>query len=250
MRKFGLIGYPLGHSFSEKYFSEKFGRENIRDCSYDNYPLKSLDSFQDLITDNPELCGLNVTIPYKTKILKYVDETGPEIRDIGAVNVLKIKRKDGNILIYGYNSDVYGIRESLISYVKGTAKNALILGTGGGSKAVQYALAGMGMKITLVSRTEKPGCITYKQIRREIIEDTYILVNTTPLGMYPDINSTPDIDYSLLNKDHILFDLVYNPEITTFLKMGQERGCKIITGMKMLHSQAERSWEIWNDNNL
>jgi len=250
MRKFGLIGYPLGHSFSRKYFSEKFNRDNIKDCSYENYPLETLDLFPHLISEDKELCGLNVTIPYKTEILKYIDETGSEIEGIGAVNVLKIKRTAGRINIYGYNSDVTGIRDSLISFVKGSVKNALILGTGGSSRAVQYALAEMGLKITLVSRRDKPGCITYKQISPEIIRESDIIVNTTPLGMYPDITSLPDINYNLLNEKHILFDLVYNPEITSFLKMGQEQGCKIITGMKMLCSQAERSWEIWNDDKL
>lgn len=250
MRKFGLIGYPLGHSFSYKYFSEKFTRENITDCSYNNYPLKTLDRFPHLISEDSELYGLNVTIPYKTEILKYVDETGPEIKEIGAINVLKIKRIAGQISIYGYNSDVTGIRDSLISFVKSRIKSALILGTGGSSRAVRYALAEMGLKITLVSRIDKPGCITYKQISPEMLGETDIIVNTTPLGMYPDIITLPDIDYSLLNENHILFDLVYNPEITSFLKMGQERGCKIITGMKMLCSQAERSWEIWNDDSL
>jgi len=250
MRKFGLIGYPLGHSFSRKYFSEKFIRENIRDCSYDNYPLNSLDEFPDLISADPEICGLNVTIPYKTEILKYIDETGPGIEEIGAVNVLKIKRNENKIKIYGYNSDVTGIRESVIPYLRRNVKEALILGTGGGSRAVQYVLAGMGLKITLVSRSEKQGCITYKQISPEIIGQADIVVNTTPLGMYPDINTAPDIDYSLLNEKHILFDLVYNPEMTRFLKMGQERGCSVITGIKMLISQAERSWEIWNDSDL
>jgi shikimate dehydrogenase len=250
MRKFGLIGYPLGHSFSHKYFSEKFTRENITDCSYNNYPLKTLDRFPHLISEDSELYGLNVTIPYKTEILKYVDETGPEIKEIGAINVLKIKRIAGQISINGYNSDVTGIRDSLISFVKSRVKSALILGTGGSSRAVRYVLAEMGLKITLVSRKDKPGCITYKQISPEMLGETDIIVNTTPLGMYPDIITLPDIDYSLLNENHILFDLVYNPEITSFLKMGQERGCKIITGMKMLCSQAERSWEIWNDNSL
>jgi len=170
MRRFGLIGYPLGHSFSKKYFSEKFSRENIKNCSYENYPMQSLDGFKTFVTGNPELCGLNVTIPYKTEILKYIDETSPEIKDIGAVNVLKIKRKAGEAYIFGYNSDVYGIRDSLISYVKGNVKNALIFGTGGGSKAVHYVLEEMGMYITLVSRTEKPGSITYKQISPELMK--------------------------------------------------------------------------------
>ena len=250
MRKFGLIGYPLGHSFSKQYFSEKFIRENIVDCSYENYPLESLGKFPDLISADPEICGLNVTIPYKTEILKYIDETESGIEEIGAVNVLKIKRIENSIKVYGYNSDVTGIRESVTPYLKDNIKKALIFGTGGASRAVRYVLAEMGLEITLVSRSEKQACITYGQISPEIIQQADIVINTTPLGMYPDINTAPDIDYSLLNEKHILFDLVYNPEMTRFLKMGQERGCRIITGMLMLISQAERSWEIWNDSDL
>lgn len=248
MRRYGLIGYPLDHSFSKKYFSEKFIRENIRDCSYENYPLKNIGSFHDLISRTPGLCGLNVTIPYKTDILKYIDETSPDIESIGAVNVLKINHKEGRTQIIGYNSDVYGIRESLIPHTKDRKlNNALVLGTGGASLAVQYVLLNMGIKFSLVSRNKKKGVITYEQISPVIIQKTDIIVNTTPLGMFPDTDKAPDINYSMLNGKHILFDLVYNPEMTLFLKMGQERGCKIITGTSMLHAQAERSWEIWND---
>jgi len=250
MRKFGLIGYPLGHSFSQKYFAAKFSEENIAGCSYDNFPLSSLDSFPDLIASNPDICGLNVTIPYKADILKYVDETDHIVREIGAANVLKIRREGRKSRIYAYNSDVVGIRDSVLSSFTGRQGNALILGTGGGSKAVSWTLKNMGFKVLMVSRTKREGILGYEEINAKLLEDTDLIVNATPLGMFPDIESKPDIDFSLLDKRHTLFDLVYNPEFTMFLKMGKERGCKIITGLKMFYSQAERSWEIWNDDKL
>ncbi|MCJ7449059.1 MAG: shikimate dehydrogenase [Bacteroidales bacterium] len=250
MRKFGLIGYPLSHSFSKKYFTEKFHREKISDCSYDNYPRENLARFQDFISGNPELCGLNVTIPFKKEILNYVDVTEPQIKEIGAVNVLKIKRIGDKVQICGYNSDVTGIRDSIKLFFPDKAGNALIFGTGGSSGAVCYTLKKLGFKVTLVSRTKKPGIMSYQEVNSKIMDSTDLIVNTTPLGMFPDIMTKPEIDYNLLKEKHILFDLVYNPEITSFLMMGKERGCKIVTGLKMLYSQAERSWEIWNDVNL
>jgi shikimate dehydrogenase len=250
MRKFGLIGYPLGHSFSKKHFNDKFAREGIYDCYYENFPINSLEHFSGLISDDEELCGLNVTIPYKTDILRFVDVIEPGIEEIGAINVLKIIRLKGRIRIYGYNSDVKGIKDSIMPFLDRKVKNAIILGTGGSSRAVSYTLRNLGIKVTLVSRSRKPGTIRYPDITSELLKETHIIINTTPLGMYPDILTKPEIDYDKLNKNHILFDLVYNPEVTSFLMMGKERGCKIITGLKMLYSQAERSWEIWNDDNL
>jgi shikimate dehydrogenase len=247
MRKFGLIGYPLGHSFSKRYFTEKFALEKIHDCLYDNFPLKNIEEFPDLILTNPDLCGLNVTIPYKTEILKYIDIKEPAIKEIGAVNVLKIKRIGNKVHIYGYNSDVVGIRDSVQPLFPDKAGRALILGTGGSSRAVSYTLKKMGFKVTFISRKKSPGILSYSEISSTIMENTDLIINTTPLGMYPDTSTKPDINYELLSKKHILFDLVYNPEITSFLQMGKEKGCQIITGLKMLYSQAERSWEIWND---
>jgi shikimate dehydrogenase len=248
MRKFGLIGFPLGHSFSKKYFAEKFAKENITDCSYENFPIQNLNLFPELIAGDPEICGLNVTIPYKTDILKYIDESEPAINEIGAVNVLKIRRINRKIRISGYNSDVTGIRDSILPVMNDRLKSALILGTGGSSRAVSYALKKLGLKVTLVSRKRRPGIIGYEDITAELLKKTDLIVNTTPLGLFPNTSAKPEIDYSLLNKNHILFDLVYNPELTSFLEAGKERGCKIITGLKMLYSQADRSWEIWNDN--
>ncbi len=246
MRKYGLIGYPLTHSRSLQYFTDKFLKENLTDCSYDNYPIDSISSFPDLLRDNPDLLGLNVTIPYKKEILRYVDVMAPCIDEIGAVNVLKIKRVGKSVSVYGFNSDVDGIRDSVLPFLNDGLKNALILGTGGASRAVSYTLRNLGILVSLVSRTSGPGVLSYSDLDDQIIKNTNIIVNTTPLGMFPGIESKPDIRYDLLNERHILFDLVYNPEMTEFLKMGKERGCRLITGLKMLYSQAERSWEIWN----
>jgi len=250
MRKFGLIGYPLGHSFSKKYFTDKFHNENITDCSYDNYPLESINQLMDLITNDPQLAGLNVTIPYKSEVIKYLDKISPEAEEIGAVNVLTIKRFTERISINGYNSDITGIRDSLQPYINSDLKKAIVLGTGGSSRAVCYVLKKLGIGIIQVSRNRKPGILQYSDINQSLMNDIGIIINTTPLGMFPDINSKPDINYNLLSGKQILFDLVYNPELTSFLKMGKERGCTIISGLKMLHSQAEKAWEIWNDENL
>ncbi|MGD0340944.1 MAG: shikimate dehydrogenase [Bacteroidales bacterium] len=249
MRKFGLIGYPLGHSFSQKYFTEKFAEENIPGC-YENFPLSSLDDFPDLISANPDLCGLNVTIPYKTEILEHVDETDNIVREIGAANVLKIRRKAGKTRIIAYNSDVVGIRDSVLSFFQGAYDNALIIGTGGASKAVSFTLRNLGFRVLIVSRNKKGDMLGYDDVNAELLKNIRLIVNATPLGMFPDTEGKPDIDYNLLDERHTLFDLVYNPEFTLFLKKGKERGCKIITGIKMLYSQAERSWEIWNDDKL
>ncbi|HPY68271.1 MAG TPA: shikimate dehydrogenase [Bacteroidales bacterium] len=246
MRKYGLIGFPLTHSLSKQYFTDKFLKENLTNCSYDNYPIDSIYSFPDLLRDNPDLCGLNVTIPYKKEILRYVDVKAPCIDEIGAVNVLKIKRLGKSVSVCGFNSDVDGIRYSVLPFLRDGLKNALILGTGGASRAVSYTLQSLGIAVAFVSRTPRPGIMTYSDLDDLVIKNSNIIVNTTPLGMFPEIESKPDIRYDLLNEKHILFDLVYNPEMTAFLKMGKERGCRLITGLKMFYSQAERSWEIWN----
>jgi shikimate dehydrogenase len=250
MRKYGLIGYPLGHSFSKKYFTEKFQTEGISDCCYDNYPLKDLSQFPKLISENTDLYGLNVTIPYKTDIIEFLDTVDSEAMEIGAVNVLKILRYNGKVKLSGFNSDVTGIRDTLMPYISPEVRCALVLGTGGSSRSVCYVLAKLGLEVTLVSRKRSPGIIAYSDIDARLLNSTELLVNTTPLGMSPDIESKPDINYTLLSERHVLFDLVYNPEQTAFLKMGKMQGCLTIGGLKMLHSQAERSWQIWNDNNL
>ena len=247
MRKFGLIGYPLGHSFSKKYFTEKFSREQIEGCSYENYPLTNIIQISGLISDN-EIEGLNVTIPYKSAVINFLDKTDPEAEEVGAVNVIKIKRTSGKTELTGFNSDITGIMATLRPVLSPEIKNALVLGTGGSSKAVCHVLKKINIHYTLISRERKSGCLTYSDINSGILENNQLIINTTPLGMYPDTESKPDLNYDLLRSNHILFDLVYNPEITSFLKMGRERGCTILSGIKMLHSQAERSWEIWNSS--
>ena len=250
MRKFGLIGYPLGHSFSKKYFTEKFNTEHISDCSYENYPLKSLDEFRELVASDDELCGLNITIPYKSEIIRFLDVIEPEADQIGAVNVMKIRRPDGKIKLFGYNSDITGIRDTLVPFMSENVRNALVLGTGGSSRAVCHVLKEFGLKVDLVSRDRKPGVLVYSDIDSGIIDRTQLIINTTPLGMFPNTESKPDLNYRRLNSKHILFDLIYNPEFTSFLRRGAEQGCSIISGIKMLHSQAEKAWEIWNNDNL
>lgn len=249
MRKFGLIGYPLGHSLSKKYFSEKFLKENISDCSYDIWPIEEITLLPALLRSDISITGLNVTIPYKETVLGYLDTIDHEARAVGAVNVLKIRREGGNIRLSGFNSDIAGIRETLNPFLP-LITNAMVLGTGGSSKAVCHALRGFGISFTTVSRRPGAGIITYADIDERLLRKTQLIINTTPLGMVPDIGGRPEIDYSKLNSDHILFDLVYNPDRTAFLKAGEARGCTTINGLKMLYSQAERSWEIWNDDNL
>ncbi|MDP4222506.1 MAG: shikimate dehydrogenase [Bacteroidota bacterium] len=250
MRKFGLIGYPLGHSFSRQYFTEKFQLENISDCLYNNYQLASITELPGLLYSDPLLEGLNVTIPFKTEVLKYLDKIDPEANQVGAVNVLKIGRKRTEAVISGFNSDIFGIHETLKPVLSRKIQNAIVLGTGGSSRAVCYLLNKINVRYTLISRSLKPGCLTYAGLSSELLGKTQLIVNTTPLGMFPDIDGKPDIRYDLLNEKHVLFDLVYNPEMTAFLKEGKVRGCTVLTGLKMLYAQAERSWEIWNDRNL
>lgn len=250
MRKFGLIGYPLGHSFSKKYFTDKFHNEHITDCFYENYPLTDISQLKDLLNNEPELTGFNVTIPYKSDIIDYLNYISPEANEIGAVNVVKIRKTGEKTELYGFNSDITGIRDSLSPYLNTDLKYALVLGTGGSSKAVCFVLSKLGLEVIPVSRSRKPDTILYTDIDSDLLNDCGLIVNTTPQGMYPNIDTFPDLNYNLLGKKQILFDLVYNPEITTFLRKGSEQGCTVISGLKMLKSQAEKSWEIWNDDNL
>jgi shikimate dehydrogenase len=247
MRKYGLIGYPLGHSFSKKYFTEKFLTEGIKGCLYENYPLKSLDLLSELIASEKELCGLNVTIPYKSEVFRFLNVIDKEALEIGAVNVIRIIRDNDKVKLYGFNSDVIGIEDTLRPFIQDNVGEALVLGTGGSSRAVRYVLGKFGLKVNIVSREKKEGILSYNDIDREILDRCRLIVNTTPLGMFPDTAGKPDINYKALTRTHILFDLVYNPEMTSFLKMGAKQGCMIVSGIKMLHSQAEGAWKIWND---
>jgi shikimate dehydrogenase len=245
MRKFGLIGYPLGHSFSKKYFTDKFDIESIADCVYENFPISDIDKLFPLIHSESQLCGLNVTLPYKSSVIKYLDSVSTEAKEIGSVNVVKILRNKGNIRLVGFNSDVTGIKDTLFPYFN-RIKTAIVLGTGGSSRSVCYLLKTHGIEVIQVSRTEKPGLLTYSSLKKSILAQSQLIVNTTPVGMFPDVDSKPDIDYSVLGENHILFDLVYNPVITSFLKEGEKQGAATLGGLKMLHSQAEKAWQIWN----
>jgi shikimate dehydrogenase len=246
MKLLGLIGYPLSHSFSVNYFSSKFRKENIKDYKYRNFPLQDLSGFRQLIDTFPELCGLNVTIPYKEKIIFYLDKIDPVAEKIGAVNTVKFIQDGSRKVLVGYNTDCYGFRNSLVPNLDSRHKNALILGTGGASKAVSFVLEEMGIKFLFVSRKPESGELSYQDLCLSVIQKHLLIINTTPLGTFPDVKSFPDIPYDLLTPDHILFDLVYNPPETEFLRFGRLKGTKCINGQKMLELQAEKSWEIWN----
>jgi shikimate dehydrogenase len=247
MRCYGLIGFPLSHSFSKKYFTEKFEREGIRDCRYDNFPLEHIGLLMSLISHNHDLCGLNVTIPFKEQVIETLDELDPEAAEIGAVNTIRIGRSGTDMWLKGFNTDVYGFRKSISPFLQNRPYSAYILGTGGSSKAVGFVLKKMGMKVIFVSRNpHQENQVSYKEFAR-LIASPAVIVNASPVGMYPHVHDCPDIPYDLLTADHILYDLIYNPEETLFLSMGKERGATIINGLQMLHLQAERSWEIWNE---
>lgn len=241
MDKYGLIGYPLGHSFSKIYFTEKFHKEGLS-STYELFPLSAITEFPELIEGNPELRGLNVTIPYKESVMTYLTDLSPEAKAIGAVNVIKI---DGHRLT-GYNTDYIGFRDSLKPMLRDEITEALVLGSGGASKAVCHALRVLGINPTVVSRHPSEGMIGYKDITSEVMEKNLLIVNTTPLGMAPNIQAAPDIPYHLLSDRHICHDVVYNPSETLFMKKAAAAGAKVKNGLEMLHLQAENAWKIWN----
>jgi shikimate dehydrogenase len=246
MERLGLIGYPLSHSFSETYFREKFRREGIGGVEYRNYPIRSMKELIPLIRDTEGLVGLNVTIPYKEKVLPLLDELDKEAAEISAVNTIRIARGHGRIRLKGFNSDAYGFRESLIPLLGSGHRYALVLGTGGASKAVTYVLEQLGLDYQYVSRDPAEGQLHYLDLCYAVIKKHTLIINTTPLGTYPETSAFPNIPYDLLTTGHILFDLVYNPPETEFLKMGKQKGATVKNGHEMLILQAERSWEIWN----
>ena len=243
MRKFGLIGKNISYSFSESYFKNKFEKEHIMDASYQNFDLVSISEFNALINKNNDIAGLNVTIPYKEVIIPYLDSINKTAAKIGAINTIKITKK-GNLK--GYNTDYYGFINSLKPMLKKHHKNALILGTGGASKAIAYALKKLKINYIYVSRTKAKDNLTYNELNEQVINKHLIIVNCTPVGTFPKIQDCPDIPYEFITNKHILFDLIYNPSETLFLKKGKQLGATICNGLIMLELQAEKSWEIWN----
>src|SRR5688572_8000744 len=242
MREFGLIGQPLSHSFSKKYFTAKFEKEGITDCRYENFELDNISRLPELLKQHPRLEGLNVTIPYKEAVLSYLDEKTELVYTAGACNCIKIR----NNRLIGYNTDIPAFKSSLESWLEPHHTTALILGSGGASKAVQCAMNDMGIEYRVVSRHPKLEEWSYDALGREVLNEFTVIVNTTPLGMYPDVDTAPPIDYNYLTDKHFLFDLVYNPTKTKFLEEGEKRGARIVNGYEMLVRQAEESWRVWN----
>ncbi len=247
----GLIGYPLSHSFSKKHFAKKFAAEHIEGYHYELYPIPNIEELPVLIEKTPNLYGINITIPYKEQALPYLDELSEEAAKIGAVNTIKII----NGRLKGYNTDVYGFEISLrkllaTATIPLSEMKALVLGSGGASKAVLYVLDKLEIKTQLVSRSKKEGQITYDTIDEACLKSHQIIVNTTPLGMSPNYDTAPALPYEFLNDQHFLYDLVYNPEVTKFLQMGLNHNAKIRNGLEMLHLQAEEAWRIWTTAEL
>lgn len=245
MQKYGLLGYPLGHSFSKNYFNQKFESEKI-DAQYVNFEISDIKFIKNVLKENPNLKGLNVTIPYKEQVIPYLDDLDEDARLIGAVNVIKFTKGFlGKTKLIGYNSDIIGFKRSIEPLLEQSHRKALILGTGGASKAVMHGLKQLGVGTTFVSRTPKEHCITYQDVTPQMLESYTVIVNTTPLGMFPNVDACPDIPYDALTPKHLLYDLLYNPDETLFMKKGKEHGAVVKNGLEMLLLQAFAAWEIW-----
>lgn len=246
MDKYGLLGYPLGHSFSKNYFNEKFENEGI-DAEYINFEIPDIKDLHEVLANNPELKGLNVTIPYKQLVMPYLNSISEEAEAIGAVNVIKVSRKGMTPVLRGYNSDVIGFTRSIEPLLEPCHKKALILGTGGASKAVDYGLKSLGMETKFVSRAQKTNMLTYGEITADVIKEYNVIVNCTPLGMYPHTEECPILPYAAMDNHTLLYDLIYNPDETLFLQKGREQGAITKNGLEMLLLQAFASWEFWNE---
>jgi shikimate dehydrogenase len=245
MDKYGLIGYPLGHSFSINYFNQRFADEGIN-AKYMNFEIPTIDDLAEVLDSNPELKGLNVTIPYKQKVMEYLDSISPEARAIGAVNVIRVTHVGNEIKLKGFNSDVIGFTQSIEPMLEECHKKALILGTGGASKAIDYGLKSLGLETVFVSRYRRPETICYEDVTPEVIKEYNVIVNCTPLGMFPKTEECPNLPYEAMDEHTILYDLIYNPDETLFMKKGAERGANVKNGLEMLLLQAFASWEFWN----
>ena len=246
MDKYGLIGFPLGHSFSISYFNEKFENEHIN-AQYINFEIPSIDGLTEILDRNPELRGLNVTIPYKEQVMKYLDAISPEAEAIGAVNVIRVTHKGDKVYLKGFNSDVIGFTRSIEPLLEPAQKKALMLGTGGASKAIHYGLKSLNMQTIFVSRTRHGnGFITYEEVTPELVKEYNVIINCTPVGMYPHADECPKLPYEAMDTHTLLYDLIYNPDETLFLKRGREQGATVKNGLEMLLLQAFASWDFWN----
>jgi shikimate dehydrogenase len=241
---YGLIGFPLSHSFSRQHFSEKFAREQISDCQYELFPIESVERLPELLAAFPNLQGLNVTIPYKQQVIPFLDVLDESAAAVGAVNVIQF----AGTQLRGYNSDVFGFESSLVAFLaenKAQPQRALILGTGGAAKAVQFVLNKLNIPFSLVSRQPEAGHISYEEVNADLAQFP-LIINTTPLGMAPHTDTCPALAYEQLGRGHLLYDLVYNPATTTFMQQGLDRGLPVKNGLEMLYGQAEKAWQIWN----
>lgn len=245
MDKYGIIGLPLGHSFSPGFFNEKFQNEGI-DAVYEKYELPEIGSLVEVLASNPELRGLNVTIPYKQQVMEYLDDISEEARAIGAVNVVSVRHEGKKIRLKGYNSDVIGFSRSIEPYLSSYHKKALVLGTGGASKAIEYSLRKLGLETLKVSRRKAEGVITYDEVTPDTVREYNVIVNCTPVGMYPHVEECPQLPYEAMDGHNLLYDLIYNPDSTLFMKKGSEHGAVVKNGLEMLLLQAYASWEFWN----
>jgi len=246
MRLFGIIGYPLGHSFSERYFTAKFERENMADCRYRKFELPSLDMLPKLLDREQDLAGFNVTIPYKIRIMDHLHEIDPDAAEIGAVNTVRVTRRNGAVHLKGYNTDAPAFRQSLLENLSSLPESAVVLGTGGASKSVCHVLMELNIRVITVSRNSATGIFTYHDLPGEELHSAGLIVNTTPVGTFPDTKTAPPIDYSWLREGQLLFDLIYNPPQSLFLRLGEGQGCQTLNGEEMFHIQAEMAWEAWN----
>lgn len=244
MDLYGLIGYPLGHSFSIGYHNQRFADEGI-DAKYVNFEIPSIDELQEVLSSNPNLKGLNVTIPYKEKVMQFLDYISPEARAIGAVNVIKVEHNGNDIVLKGYNSDVIGFTQSIEPMLEECHKKALVLGTGGASKAISYGLRSLGLETVYVSRYEKADTVQYDSITPDVVKEYNVIVNCTPLGMYPKVDECPKLPYEAMDENNILYDLIYNPDETLFMKRGKQYGAQVKNGLEMLLLQAFASWDFW-----
>lgn len=248
MNIYGLIGFPLSHSSSPEIFSHIFRNSGVQNSVYRLFPFEDISFLPSLIKQHPSLKGLNVTIPYKKTVIPYLDEVDPLAEQIGAVNVIKISTKEGKTWLKGYNSDVYGFETSFKAFIEQyKGLKALILGSGGSSLVVQYVLGKLKIPFKIVSRNKTNNYLTYSELDSSVMNSFRIIINTTPLGMFPDVSSFPDLQYQFITSNHFLFDLIYNPSETTFLKKGIERGASVKNGSEMLQIQAGKAWEIWNE---